>query len=102
LRYADKPGEIHITLRRDREHVIVEWEDTGPGVPLDDLPRLTERLYRVETSRSRAGGGSGLGLAIAKAIVEGHGGRLTPRASRLGGLAIEIELPVHKGTNGHG
>jgi two-component system sensor histidine kinase BaeS len=95
LRYTDKPGVIDISLRRQGEHVLVNWEDTGPGVPAQDLPRLTERLYRVESSRSRAGGGSGLGLAIARAIVEGHGGRLTACASRLGGLAIEIALPAY-------
>jgi two-component system sensor histidine kinase BaeS len=95
LRYTNKPGVIDISLRRQGEHVLVNWEDTGPGVPAQDLPRLTERLYRVESSRSRAGGGSGLGLAIARAIVEGHGGHLTARAGHLGGLAIEIALPAY-------
>ncbi|HEY0336186.1 MAG TPA: histidine kinase dimerization/phospho-acceptor domain-containing protein, partial [Burkholderiales bacterium] len=55
LRYTNKPGVIDISLRRQGEHVLVNWEDTGPGVPAHDLPRLTERLYRVESSRSRAG-----------------------------------------------
>ncbi|MGZ5136716.1 MAG: ATP-binding protein, partial [Burkholderiales bacterium] len=102
LRYTDTPGDIHITTRRNDKEVLVHWEDSGPGVPPDDLPRLMQRLYRVEGSRSRAGGGSGLGLAIAKAIIEGHGGRLTARASPLGGLAIDIALPAYDGNNGHG
>jgi two-component system sensor histidine kinase BaeS len=102
LRYTDTPGAIHISSRRNGKEVLGQWEDTGPGVPLEDLPRLTERLYRVEGSRSRAGGGSGLGLAIAKAIVEGHGGRLSARASRLGGLAIDIALPAYNGNHAHG
>ena len=102
LRYTDAPGTIAISSRREGASIMVQWEDTGPGVAQADLPRLTERLYRVESSRSRAGGGSGLGLAIAKAIVEGHGGTLSARASRLGGLAIEILLPAYTGTNGHG
>ncbi|MDB5922478.1 MAG: hypothetical protein JWN13_1414 [Betaproteobacteria bacterium] len=102
LRYTDAPGDIHITSRRNAKEVLVHWEDSGPGVPEEDLPRLTQRLYRVEGSRSRAGGGSGLGLAIAKAIIEGHGGRLTARASPRGGLAIDIALPVYDGNNGHG
>jgi two-component system sensor histidine kinase BaeS len=54
---------------------------------------LTERLFRVEGSRSRAGGGSGLGLAIARAIVEAHGGALSAGASRLGGLRIAMTFP---------
>lgn len=98
LRYTDAPGSIAVTVRRDGGRIIVDWEDSAPGVPAAELSRLTERLYRVEGSRSRAGGGSGLGLAIARAIVEGHGGTLSARASRLGGLAIEIELPAHQGT----
>lgn len=102
LRYTDAPGKIAIRLRRTGERVIVDWEDSAPGVPAEELARLTERLYRVESSRSRAGGGSGLGLAIASAIVEGHGGTLTARLSQWGGLAIEIVLPAHKGSNSHG
>jgi two-component system sensor histidine kinase BaeS len=74
--------------------VVADWEDTAPGVPEQDLGRLTDRLYRVEGSRSRDGGGSGLGLAIARAIVEGHGGTLTVHASALGGLRVEIALPA--------
>ena len=62
-------------------------------MPTEDLPRLTERLYRVEGSRSQAGGGSGLGLAIARAIVEGQGGTLTAGPSHLGGLAIRLAFP---------
>jgi two-component system sensor histidine kinase BaeS len=104
LRYTDAPGRLAIRVRRDGERVLIEWEDSAPGVPADDLPRLTERLYRVESSRNRASGGSGLGLAIARAIVEGHGGTLTAQASALGGLKIEIALPAHRtnGRNGHG
>jgi two-component system sensor histidine kinase BaeS len=102
LRYTDTPGDIHITTWLNDKEVLVHWEDSGPGVPPDDLPRLTQRLYRVEGSRSRAGGGSGLGLAIAKAIIEGHGGRLTARASPRGGLAIDIALPAYDGNKGHG
>jgi two-component system sensor histidine kinase BaeS len=76
-------------------------------VPAEDLPRLTERLFRVEGSRSRAGGGSGLGLAIARAIVEAHGGTLSPAPSPLGGLRIELSFPAwpaaaHGRTQPHG
>ena len=101
LRYTDVPGSLAITLRRQDRSVHVLWEDTGPGVAADDLPRLTERLFRIDGSRSRVGGGSGLGLAIANAIVRGHGGTLTARASSLGGLGLEIALPVFEGNAGH-
>jgi len=88
---ADCCGE----LRREGDRAIVDWQDSAPGVGADELPRLTERLYRVESSRSRAGGGSGLGLAIARAIVEGHGGTLRVAPSPLGGLAVRLVFPRH-------
>jgi two-component system sensor histidine kinase BaeS len=102
LRYTDVPGRIAVRLRRDGGRIVIEWEDTSPGVPAEDLARLTDRLFRVEGSRSRDGGGSGLGLAIARAIVEGHAGTLTARASALGGLWIEIVLPAMSGEMSHG
>jgi len=102
VRYTDAPGTIAVKAERRGERVIVTWEDSAPGVPAEELQRLTERLYRVEGSRNRASGGAGLGLAIAKAIVEGHGGTLAARASALGGIAIEIALPAYSGRNGHG
>jgi two-component system sensor histidine kinase BaeS len=92
-RYTDAPGTIAVRLRRAGERVIVDWEDSPPGVPDEELARLTDRLYRVEGSRSRAGGGSGLGLAIVRALVEGHGGTMSAYRSALGGLGIRIELP---------
>jgi two-component system sensor histidine kinase BaeS len=101
VRYTEAPGSVAISVRRRDEDVVVDWEDTGPAVPPEDLPRLTDRLFRIEGSRSRAGGGSGLGLAIANAIIRNHGGTLTARASRLGGLALEIILPAFHGHSGH-
>jgi two-component system sensor histidine kinase BaeS len=95
LRYTDAPGRIAVSGTADGDRVSVTWEDSGPGVPPEDMPRLTERLFRADASRNRASGGAGLGLAIAKAIVEGHGGTLTVRASNRGGLAVDVELPLH-------
>ncbi len=100
LRYTDAPGKLAVAVRREGERVVLEWQDSSPGVPEADLPRLTERLFRVDASRSRAGGGSGLGLAIVKAIVEAHGGTFVARASRLGGLALEVALPAARGAHG--
>jgi two-component system sensor histidine kinase BaeS len=101
VRYTDAPGTIAVELRRDGERVTVTWEDSAPGVPPETLEHLTDRLYRLEGSRNRASGGSGLGLAIARALVQGHGGTLAARASRLGGVAIDITLPAYSGADAH-
>jgi two-component system sensor histidine kinase BaeS len=94
LRYTDSPGRLAVAVRRAGSRVVVDWQDSSPGVPDADLPRLVERLYRVDASRSREGGGSGLGLAIVRAIVDAHEGTLAARASSLGGLWWEISFPA--------
>lgn len=99
LRYSEKPARLRVRLWSDGPYAHLRWEDSAPGVPADALPRLTERLYRVEASRASASGGSGLGLAIARAIVEGHGGQMQASASALGGLCWDIRLPLLKGAD---
>jgi two-component system sensor histidine kinase BaeS len=102
LRYTDAPARLDVRVTREGAHAVVTWQDSSPGVPDADLPRLTERLYRVESSRSRAGGGSGLGLAIAQAIVSAHGGDMVARPSPLGGLSWRLRFPVVEGGGHHG
>jgi two-component system sensor histidine kinase BaeS len=97
-RYSADPATLSVQVQRHDTEAQLTWEDTGPGVPPEALPRLTERLYRVDESRASASGGSGLGLAIARAIVEGHGGRMQASASALGGLRWDIWLPLHPET----
>jgi two-component system sensor histidine kinase BaeS len=92
-RYTDAPGRIRVEAHALRGGARLVIEDTAPAVPPAALPRLFERLYRVEGSRSRAAGGAGLGLAICRAIVEAHGGRIEASASPLGGLRLAVELP---------
>ena len=77
--------------------VALAFQDTVPGVPEAELPRLLERLYRVESSRSRSSGGAGLGLAICKNIVDAAGGSITVLPSPLGGVRIVVELPLTGG-----
>ncbi len=94
-RYSADPAMLSVQVRRQDTEAQLTWEDTSPGVPPDALPRLTERLYRVDESRASASGGSGLGLAIAHAIIVGHGGRMQASASALGGLRWDIWLPLN-------
>ncbi|MGO1773706.1 ATP-binding protein [Halomonas sp. AOP35-4E-18] len=92
--YTQPPGELRVTLTAQQGMAVVIWEDSTPGVPEEELVRLTERLYRVEGSRSRASGGSGLGLSIASALVNAHGATLTPSISTLGGLRWTLRFPL--------
>ena len=94
LRYPDAPGRVEIALKRSGRDWQLTIADSAPGVPADALPKLFERLYRVDTSRARSHGGAGLGLAIAERIVEAHRGRIGASASMLGGLAIRVEFPA--------
>ena len=94
LRYSASPASLHVGLTLDGREARIDWEDSAPGVGDQDLDRLTERLYRVDASRSSASGGSGLGLAIVQAIVHAHGGRMQAAHSSLGGLHWRIWLPL--------
>ena len=67
--------------------------DEGEGIAPEHLPRLTERFYRVDASRSRQVGGTGLGLAIVKHIVERHRGRLDIQSVPGRGTSVEVRLP---------
>ncbi len=73
----------------------IDFQDSSPGVPEQELPKLFDRLYRVESSRSRARGGAGLGLAISRNIVTAHDGEISASTSPFGGLWIHIELPIN-------
>lgn len=88
--YTDTPGRLHVTLERQDQEVVVHWEDSAPGVAPAEQHRLTERLFRLESSRSRRHGGSGLGLSIASALIRLHGARMTPQNTVLGGLCWRI------------
>ncbi|WP_295522957.1 ATP-binding protein [uncultured Pseudacidovorax sp.] len=98
LAYTDAGGRLAIEARIDRVDgapaLVVQLDDSAPGVTEDELPRLFDRLFRAEASRNRALGGSGLGLAICRAIVDAHGGDIEAEASPLGGLRITVSLPL--------
>lgn len=94
LRYTESPGTVRIWQAKYERSLHVNIEDSKPGVTDDALDHLFDRLYRTDPSRSRKNGGSGLGLAIAKSIVEMFGGEILASHSSLGGVRIEIILPV--------
>lgn len=94
LRYTDAPGVLKVQIKRDKKRLKICIEDSAPSVPDQALPKLFERLYRVDESRSRLSGGSGLGLSICQTIVKAHHGEMVASHSVLGGLAITILLPI--------
>lgn len=76
--------------------VEIAVADTGTGIPQKDIPRLTERFYRVDKARSRELGGTGLGLAIVKHIIQVHGGRLKIESQVQKGTTVRVFLPSAK------
>jgi signal transduction histidine kinase len=77
--------------------VHVSVNDSGPGVPNEELERIFDRFYRGEPSRrreDRSVAGAGLGLAIARGLVQAHQGRIWAEPSPLGGVSVQIRLPV--------
>lgn len=85
IKYSIDPGVLHVKLFSGQS-IAVQIQDTGIGIPLQDLDRIFERFYRVDKARSRKMGGTGLGLSIAKELAELHGG------------SIKITSKVGKGT----
>jgi two-component system phosphate regulon sensor histidine kinase PhoR len=94
LRYGEPGTPVTITADADGSMVRLIVEDHGEGIAREHLPRVTERFYRVDTSRSRSLGGTGLGLSIVKHIVERHRGRLLIDSEPGKGTRVNILLPI--------
>ena len=101
LCYTDCPGSLTVRQLCTASEVLLQFADTLPGVPHESLPRLFDRLYRVDPSRSREQGGSGLGLSICKTIIEAHNGTIKARNAATGGLLVEIMLPLKNKAHKH-
>jgi signal transduction histidine kinase len=95
LRHTPAGGRVAVEAEVREKAVIFGVVDTGEGIPAGDLPRIFERFYRVEKSRSREGGGSGLGLAISRALVEAMGGSVYAASAGAGkGARFSFSLPL--------
>ncbi|WP_124726935.1 two-component system histidine kinase PnpS [Staphylospora marina] len=94
--YTPEGGAIRVRAERGDGDWILSVEDTGVGIPPEDLPRIFERFYRVDKARARHSGGTGLGLAIVKHLVEAHRGKLEVK-SRLGeGTMFIMRFPLNQ------
>lgn len=95
VRYTPDGGRIDIRLFwREGGGAEIDVVDTGPGIAREHIPRLTERFYRVDGSRSRETGGTGLGLAIVKHVVQRHGGELVIESEPGKGSNFRLVLPA--------
>jgi two-component system phosphate regulon sensor histidine kinase PhoR len=98
IKYTSVEGVITVGARplpQDQNMIEIYVQDTGPGIPPEDLPRLFERFYRVDKARSRDLGGTGLGLAIVKHLVRAQGGNVFVKSEVSNGSVFSFTLPVH-------
>jgi two-component system phosphate regulon sensor histidine kinase PhoR len=95
VKYTPEGGRVTLAAgRRGDDRVEIAVADTGIGIPSAELPRLTERFYRVDRARSRALGGTGLGLAIVKHLVQAHGGEIRIESELGQGTTVSVRLPA--------
>lgn len=92
-KYTPEGGRVAVRSRRRRETIIIEVEDTGVGIPPEDLDSIFDRFYRSDASRSKETGGFGLGLPIAKTIIDGAGGTIEVESELGAGTRFTLRLP---------
>ncbi len=93
LKYTPAGGAVTVSLKGDQDHAVIEVTDTGVGLSPDEQSQIFQPFYRATDARSTGGGGAGLGLSIARAIAEGHGGRISVKSLPGEGSTFTISLP---------
>jgi len=99
VKYTNPGGSVTLRWRSEAGHGVIEVEDTGIGIPGNQLPRIFERFYRVDRHRSRDQGGTGLGLSIVKHLVQSVGGKITVESRMNIGSTFRIRIPLASGVN---
>ncbi len=96
IQYSPEGARVTVSTRHVSHEVQIAVKDTGIGIPAEHLPRIFDRFYRADPSRSRgSGAGSGIGLTIARALVEAHGGRIWAESAGDGqGSTFTFTLPI--------
>jgi signal transduction histidine kinase len=92
VKYTPAGGRVDVEIARDGDRARLRVRDTGPGIPASEMPRIWDRLFRGDTSRTERG--LGLGLSLVKAIVEAHGGTVEVASEEGGGAAFTVSLPT--------
>jgi signal transduction histidine kinase len=93
IKYNREGGSVTVRLRTEDECLIAQIQDTGEGIPTQDLAHIFEKMYRVERRRGRLVEGSGLGLSIVRRIVEQHGGSISVESRPDEGATFTMILP---------
>jgi two-component system phosphate regulon sensor histidine kinase PhoR len=96
VRYTPAGGRIEVDWCEQGGNWLFAVRDSGPGIAAEHLPRLAERFYRVDRSRSRESGGTGLGLAITKHVMQRHGGELRIESQLGVGSCFMLVFPAHR------
>jgi heavy metal sensor kinase len=96
LRYTPPDGNVTLSALHDSSAGVaqIQVQDTGPGIPPEDIPHIFDRFYRGDLSRARSSGNTGLGLAIARAIVQAHGGTIQVQSTPGSGACFTVMLPA--------
>ena len=94
IKYTPEGGRISVRWHADGDHVRLEVEDTGIGIPERDLTAIFERFYRVDKARSRDCGGTGLGLSIVKHLVQAMRGAVEAQSETGKGSTFRVRLPA--------
>jgi two-component system sensor histidine kinase ResE len=94
LRHTDEGGEVRVIVDTDEEVVRISVQDSGSGIPEEDLPFVFERFYKADKARTRGRSGTGLGLAIAKNIVDAHKGTIAVHSKLGEGTTFTFTLPL--------
>jgi len=97
VKYSEAGTAVEVRVEPLREETAIHVKDSGCGIPAEHLPRIFERFYVVDISRSRKLGGTGLGLAIVKHIAQVHGGHVTVDSTPGVGSVFTIHLPSQSG-----
>lgn len=95
IHYNRPGGEVHVKVSAENGAAVLTVRDTGAGISAEDLPRIFDRFYRADKSRSNAAGRTGLGLAITKAIVEAHDGTIDAFSEPGHGSTFTVRLPLN-------
>jgi PAS domain S-box-containing protein len=95
IKFTPEGGRVDVRGGEDRQHAVIEIQDTGIGIPAHEIPRLFNRFFRATSATEHAISGTGLGLAIVKSIADAHHGAIEVDSIPGGGTTMRLLLPLH-------